>query len=55
MKNSKNQKRKLSKNELKEISGGTNRPICPRVISCTDPNTGEERYGVPGMQDGFCC
>ncbi|CAD0222675.1 bacteriocin [Chryseobacterium sp. D764] len=55
MKNSKNQKRKLSKNELKEISGGANRPICPRVISCTDPHTGEERSGVPGMQDGFCC
>ncbi|WP_312297399.1 hypothetical protein [Chryseobacterium sp.] len=54
MKKSNKPKRKLSKTELKEISGGL-RPICPRVISCTDPNTGEERYGVPGMQDGFCC
>lgn len=54
MKNSKNPKRKLAKNELKEISGGL-KPVCPRVISCTDPHTGEERYGVPGMQDGFCC
>lgn len=54
MKKSNNPKRKLGKAELKEISGGLG-PVCPRVISCTDPNTGEERYGVPGMQDGFCC
>ncbi|PXW14320.1 hypothetical protein C8D70_10722 [Chryseobacterium sp. CBTAP 102] len=55
MKKSNIQKRKLNKMELKKISGGANRPVCPRVISCTDPHTGEERYGVPGMQDGFCC
>lgn len=54
MKKANTQKRKLSKNELKEISGGR-RPVCPRVVSCTDPQTGEERSGVPGIQDGLCC
>lgn len=54
MKKSDTQKRKLTKNELKEIIGGF-RPVCPRVISCTDRYTGEERSGVPGIQDGLCC
>lgn len=55
MKNSNIQKRKFTKNELKEINGGAARPVCPRVISCTDPRTGEELSGVPGIQDGYCC
>jgi len=54
MKTSTIQKRKLTKNELKEISGGK-KPVCPRVVSCFDRETGEERYGVPGEQDGYCC
>ncbi len=54
MKKSNIQQRKLTKNELKEINGGK-RPICPRVVSCIDPATGEELYGVFGVQDGYCC
>lgn len=48
-----NQKKKLTKIELKTINGAG--PICPRVINCTDRNTGEELYGVYGIQDGPCC
>ncbi|WP_179470127.1 bacteriocin [Chryseobacterium sp. H1D6B] len=54
MKKSTFQKRKLSKKELKEISGGR-KPICPRVVTCYVRETGEERSGVPGEQDGYCC
>ncbi|WP_157859423.1 hypothetical protein [Chryseobacterium angstadtii] len=54
MKKSNFQPRKLSKKELKGIKGGA-RPICFIVISCYDPATGEEQYGVPGHQDGNCC
>lgn len=54
MKKSNIPQRKLSKKELKEISGGL-RPVCPRVISCTDMKTGVELSGVPGIQDGPCC
>lgn len=54
MKKSNNQKRKLVKSELKEIKGGA-KPVCPRVVSCIDPATGEELYGVYGIQDGYCC
>lgn len=54
MKKSNVQKRKLTKKELKEISGGF-RPICPRVISCIDRHTGQELSGVPGVQDEYCC
>ncbi|GEN71982.1 MULTISPECIES: bacteriocin [Chryseobacterium] len=54
MKKSNLQPRKLSKKELKEISGGF-RPVCPRVVSCIDPVTGVELYGVYGIQDGYCC
>ncbi|UWX59835.1 hypothetical protein N0B40_15610 [Chryseobacterium oranimense] len=53
MKKSNFQKKRLSKNELKEIKGA--RPVCPRVISCIDPDTGIELYGVYGVQDGYCC
>lgn len=53
MKKSNFQKKRLSKNELKEIKGA--RPVCPRVISCTDSETGIELYGVYGVQDGYCC
>lgn len=53
MKNSDIQKKRLTKEELKKISGTG--PVCPLVISCTDPNTGEELYGVYGIQDGPCC
>ncbi|MGH1518627.1 hypothetical protein [Chryseobacterium sp. JK1] len=53
MKNSKNQKKKLSKKEMKEISGA--RPFCPLVVSCFDPRTGDEMFGVQGIQDGACC
>ncbi|WP_157859422.1 hypothetical protein [Chryseobacterium angstadtii] len=45
--------KKLTKKELKEIKGA--RPFCFIVMSCFDPNTGEEQYGVPGHQDGNCC
>jgi hypothetical protein len=54
MKKSDIQKRKLTKAELKEVNGGK-RPVCPRVVSCIDPATGEELYGVFGIQDGYCC
>ncbi|MBB6371377.1 hypothetical protein [Chryseobacterium shigense] len=47
------QKKRLSKKELKEIKGA--RPVCPRVISCIDPDSGVELYGVTGVQDGYCC
>ncbi|MFZ4930468.1 hypothetical protein [Chryseobacterium sp. Mn2064] len=47
------QKRKLSKKAMKEISGA--RPFCPLVVSCFDPRTGEEMFGVQGIQDGACC
>ncbi|CAH0136665.1 hypothetical protein MP478_18180 [Chryseobacterium sp. WG14] len=53
MKKSTLQKRKLSKKEMKEISGA--RPHCPLVLSCFDPNTGQEMSGVYGIQDGPCC
>lgn len=53
MKKSNIQKKKLTKKEMKTINGAG--PICPRVISCTDRNTGEELYGVYGIQDGPCC
>ncbi|MBL1221667.1 bacteriocin [Chryseobacterium sp. L7] len=54
MKKSNIQLKKLTKKELKNISGGA-RPVCPRVVSCFDPATGEEQYGVYGIQDGPCC
>ncbi|PIF43748.1 hypothetical protein CLU96_0662 [Chryseobacterium sp. 52] len=54
MKNLNLQKRKLSKKDLKKIDGGL-RPFCYVVISCTDRETGYELYGVPGVQDGYCC
>lgn len=53
MKKSIVQKKKLTKREMKEINGSG--PVCPLVISCTDKYTGEERYGVHGIQDGPCC
>lgn len=53
MKTSNMQKTKLSKKALKEIKGAG--PICHIVISCTDRRTGQERSGVPGIQDEFCC
>ncbi|MBF6646656.1 hypothetical protein H3Z85_07710 [Chryseobacterium indologenes] len=53
MKKSNIQTKKLTKKQLKEISGA--RPFCPLVLSCFDPNTGEEVYGVYGIQDGPCC
>ena len=53
MKKSNIQKKKFTKSELKIINGAG--PICPRVINCTDRNTGEELYGVYGIQDGPCC
>jgi hypothetical protein len=53
MKKSNFQTRKLSKKDLKEIKGA--RPVCPRVVSCIDPETGTELYGVFGIQDGYCC
>lgn len=53
MKKSNVQIKKLSKKELKEINGG--RVVCPRVISCIDRRTGQERSGVPGVQDDYCC
>ncbi|MCT2408661.1 bacteriocin [Chryseobacterium antibioticum] len=54
MKKSNFQPKKLTKKELKKISGGA-RPVCPRVVSCIDPATGDELYGVFGVQDGYCC
>ncbi|HBV17292.1 bacteriocin [Chryseobacterium carnipullorum] len=54
MKKSNSQPKKLTKKELKKISGGA-RPICPLVVSCFDPATGQEFYGVYGIQDGPCC
>ncbi|MDN5480676.1 MAG: bacteriocin, partial [Chryseobacterium sp.] len=54
MKKSNSQPKKLTKKELKKISGGA-RPICPLVVSCFDPSTGQEFYGVYGIQDGPCC
>ncbi len=53
MKTANIQTRKLSKKELKEIKGAG--PICHIVISCTDRRTGQERSGVPGIPDDFCC
>ncbi|WP_160138178.1 hypothetical protein [Chryseobacterium sp. c4a] len=52
MKKSTVQKKKLTKKEMKTINGaGT---ICPIVFSCID-HTGNEQYGVYGIQDGPCC
>ncbi|AZA81460.1 hypothetical protein EG342_05880 [Chryseobacterium lactis] len=45
--------KRLTKKEMKEISGA--RPFCPLVVSCFDPSTGQEMYGVHGIQDGPCC
>ncbi|WP_165851845.1 hypothetical protein [Chryseobacterium pennipullorum] len=53
MKKTNIQKRKLTKKEMKQISGAG--PVCPLVVSCIDPNTGQELYGVHGIQDGPCC
>lgn len=53
MKKSNIQKKKLTKGEMKTINGAG--PICPLVFSCFDRNTGEEQYGVYGIQDGPCC
>ncbi|WP_157676833.1 bacteriocin [Chryseobacterium sp. T16E-39] len=44
---------KLTKKELKEINGG--KVVCRIVISCIDRRTGQERGGVPGVQDDYCC
>lgn len=53
MKKSKIQKKQLTKKEMKSINGA--RPFCPLVLSCIDRYTGEELYGVYGIQDGPCC
>ncbi|GAB0154890.1 hypothetical protein CHRYSEOSP005_01500 [Chryseobacterium sp. Alg-005] len=53
MKNLKIQKRKLTKRELKEITGAG--PVCPIIFSCFDRSTGEELFGVPGVQGEYCC
>jgi bacteriocin-like protein len=53
MKKTNIQKKKLSKKELKKISGAG--PVCPVVFSCFDRWTGEELIGVPGIQGEYCC
>lgn len=45
--------KKLTKRELRDIKGAG--PVCPVIISCFDRRTGEERFGVPGIQDEYCC
>ena len=52
MKKSNIQKRKLTKNELKEINGGNGPVVCPEGLC--DRGDGEFVIGPVG-RDGYCC
>lgn len=52
MKKSNTQKRKLTKTELKKISGGNGPVICPEGLC----KISEDQYVIgPVGRDGYCC